>query len=55
MNRLTDPVVLLLLVLLLATLVAFLTGVFPYPFGLLVLVALLAGRLMQLHGTGRHR
>ncbi len=55
MNRLADPVVLLLLALLLATLAAFLIGVFPYPFGLLVLVVLLAGRLMQLQGTGRQR
>ena len=43
-----DPVLLVLLALLAATLTAFFLGVFPYPFGLLVLTFLIIGRLLHL-------
>jgi hypothetical protein len=41
---LKDPLVLLLGALLAATLVAFVAGLFPYPFGWIVLSALLVAR-----------
>jgi energy-coupling factor transporter transmembrane protein EcfT len=40
-----DPVTALLIVLLAATLLAFLTGLFPYPVGWIVITALLVFRL----------
>ncbi|MGD2136888.1 MAG: hypothetical protein PVF08_01435 [Gammaproteobacteria bacterium] len=50
-----DPVLLLLSALLLASLAAFLSGILPYPFGLLVLAALIAARLHDRRDPGRHR
>ena len=41
-----DGVSVVLAVLLLATLLAFFTGVFPYPFGWLIIAGLLAWRLV---------
>ena len=43
-----DLVTLILVALLIATLVAFVTGLAPYPFGLLVLLAFLVARLAHL-------
>ena len=43
-----DKVTLLLVALLLATLVAFFTDVFPYPFGLLVILTMLGARVLNL-------
>ena len=50
-KRFRDPVVLILLGLLLATLLAFTLGLVPYPFGLLILVILVAARLLYLRDT----
>jgi dihydroxy-acid dehydratase len=50
-----DPVLLLLSALLLASLAAFLSGILPYPFGLLVLAALIAARLLYRREPGRRR
>lgn len=47
MHRLADPLLLVLLGLLAATLTAFLLGLIPYPFGLLVLSLLIVGRLLS--------
>lgn len=47
MPRLTDPVLIVLVALLLATVTAFFAGLFPYPFGLLVLTVLIAARLLR--------
>jgi hypothetical protein len=41
-----DTVVLLLLGLLAGTLFLFLAGIFPYPFGVLVLLAFLVARIL---------
>ena len=49
--RRVDGVLLVPLGLLAATLSAFLLGVFPYPFGLFVLAALIAGRILYLQGA----
>jgi hypothetical protein len=43
-----DTVLIVLLGLLLATLLAFLLGFFPYPFGLLILAAFIAARVLHL-------
>jgi hypothetical protein len=48
MSRFTDPVLVLLLVLLTATLSAFLLGLISYPFGLLLLIVFIAARLFSL-------
>ena len=50
MNIEFDWLTILLAVLLLATLLAFFTGVFPYPFGWLIIAGLLVWRI-----TGRKR
>lgn len=50
MSRFTDPVLLVLLVLLTATLSAYLLGVISYPFGLLLLLAFIAARLFSMQG-----
>ena len=48
-----DPVLLVLLGLLAATLLAFFLGIFPYPFGLIVLLAFIAARLFTLPGRDK--
>lgn len=48
-----DPVVLALSGLLLATLLAFLLGVIPYPIGLFVLAACITARILYLQGRGK--
>ena len=50
-----DTVLLVLLGLLLATLVAFFLGIFPYPFGLLILLFFIAGRVLYLREPGRRK
>ena len=50
-KRFRDPVLLILLGLLLATLLAFFLGLVPYPFGLLILIILIAARLLYLRDT----
>jgi hypothetical protein len=45
-----DPVLILLIALLLATLTAFFLGIFPYPYGLLILSAFVAARLFWPRG-----
>ncbi len=47
-----DPLLLTLVALLLASLLAFLLGWIPYPFGLIVLLLLLAARVCYLRGNG---
>lgn len=47
MKRLMDPVVLSLAGLLAGTLVLFLLGIIPYPFGVLVLLVFLVARLLH--------
>jgi dihydroxy-acid dehydratase len=47
---LSDPPLLLLGALLAATIVAFVAGIFPYPFGWIVLSALLVARLFVVLG-----
>ena len=47
-----DVPLLIIAALLVATLTAFLSGLFPYPFGLLVLLAFLIARLLQLRSKG---
>ena len=37
---------------LMATIVAFLTGVFPYPYGFIILTVALAARVLQLKSRG---
>ena len=44
-----DWIALLLALVLVFTLIAFFTGVFPYPFGWIVLTALLVFRLTAIH------
>jgi len=44
-----------LLGLLLATLLAFFLGVIPYPFGLIVLAAFIAARILYLRGPRKPR
>jgi hypothetical protein len=46
MNHLKDPVLLVLLVLLVLTMSAFFLGILPYPFGMLILLALIAARVL---------
>ena len=51
-----DPVLLLLVLVLFASLVAFITDVFVYPFGLLVLIIAITARVLYLRSgsDGRH-
>lgn len=44
-----DIPLLLIGLLLSATLIAFLAGVFPYPFGFFILCFAMLGRILQLH------
>jgi len=53
MTGLKDPVLLALLGLLVASLAAFFTGAIPYPYGLFVLVALVAARILYLRSQGK--
>ena len=50
-----DPLLVGLLALLLASVMAFLLGIIPYPLGLLVLVILIVARAMHLKGSGKRR
>ncbi|MBW9256014.1 MAG: hypothetical protein K1566_19120 [Candidatus Thiodiazotropha sp. (ex. Lucinisca nassula)] len=50
MKLLEDTFLLLLIILLGITLSAFLYGIFPYPFGLLVLSIMIFARLLSLRG-----
>ena len=43
-----DRTLLLLIAMLLATLGAFLAGVFPYPFGFIILVVFIVARILYL-------
>jgi hypothetical protein len=52
MTILRDPYVILLVILLMATLGAYLLGVLPYPLGVLVLVVLLMMRIRRLRHAG---
>lgn len=45
-----DPILLVLIGLLLAALVAFFLGIIPYPYGLLILAAFIAARILYLRG-----
>jgi uncharacterized protein (DUF697 family) len=49
-----DPVLLLLLGLLAASLLASFLGIIPYPYGLIVLLAFIAARLFSLLGRDKH-
>lgn len=55
MNRFADPVLGLLVVLLLASLAGFFSGVFPYPFGFLVLLVFVVARILFLQGGGNQK
>ena len=44
-----DIPLLIIVVLLFTTLLAFASGLFPYPFGLFILAFALLGRMLQLH------
>ena len=48
-----DPVLLVLLGLLAATLLAFFSGFIPYPYGLIILLAFIAVRLFTLPGRDK--
>lgn len=48
-----DIPLLIIIVLLLTTLLAFAWGLFPYPFGLFILSFALLGRMLQLHSGKR--
>jgi hypothetical protein len=54
MNTSIDIPVLVLLVLLAGSLAAFLLGIFPYPFGILIVLALLVARLLLQQHPGSH-
>jgi len=43
----------LILAALALTVILFLSGVFPYPFGMVILIALAIARLMQISGDWR--
>lgn len=49
-----DPILLVLLGLLSASLAAFFLGIIPYPVGLLVLLAFIVARILYLQGPGKH-
>jgi ABC-type multidrug transport system permease subunit len=53
MTRFKDTVLLSLLGLLLASLLAFVLGIIPYPFGLFILTIFIAARIIYLKGAGR--
>lgn len=46
-----DWLTVILLVLLIATLIAYFSGIFPYPFGWLILVAILIGQILNQRGS----
>lgn len=48
-----DPILIALLGLLLATLLAFFLGIFPYPYGLLILAVFIAARILYMQGAGK--
>jgi hypothetical protein len=50
-----DLILLALLGLLLATVLAFFLGVIPYPYGLIVLAALIAARILYLRDPRKPR
>jgi len=52
-TMLTDPVLIALLGLLGATLLLFVLGIIPYPYGLLVLMAFIAARILYLRGPSK--
>ncbi len=52
MRILRDPSLILLVVLLIATLGAFLLGILPYPVGVLVLVVLIMIRIRSIKTSG---
>ncbi len=47
MNRLKDPILLVLLALLGLTVGAFFLGVLPYPFGILILLVFIVARVLS--------
>ena len=47
MNRLKDPLLLVLLALLALTVTAFFLGVLPYPFGILILLVFIVARILS--------
>ena len=47
MNRLKDPLLLVLLALLALTVSAFFLGVLPYPFGILILLVFIVARILS--------
>ena len=53
MNKFKDPVLLVLLGLLFASLLAFILGIIPYPFGLLILTIFIAARIFHLKAPGK--
>ena len=55
MKTLLDPLLILLLLLLASSLGLFFGGLFPYPYGLLVLTVLLVARLLFLQGKAKDR
>ena len=55
MKSLLDPLLISILLLLISSLGLFLTGIFPYPYGLLVLSLFLIARLLFLQGKARDR
>jgi hypothetical protein len=55
MSRFADPVLITLVGLLLASLSAFFVGLFPYPYGLMVLGAFITARILFLIGTTRSK
>lgn len=52
MNKLTDPLLITLSVLLAASVTAFFLGIIPYPYGLLVLGFFIVSRILYLKGKG---
>ena len=51
--RMSDPALVILLALLAASLLAFILGIIPYPYGLFVLGAFVIARILYLQGTRR--
>ncbi len=52
MSKPVDSILLLLIVALALSLILFMLDVFPYPFGLIILSALIFGRMLSLSGPG---
>ena len=52
LKRRVDLVLAVLAGLLIASLLAFMWGIFPYPFGLIVLAVLITARIFSLRGSG---